>query len=84
METQQILEMLKAMQQDVKADRIAHREFMNQMMTRTDDNRERDRDLKEMMAKKHAETDAIRAEMKAIHVRRMAKLDAHQERMVAH
>jgi hypothetical protein len=47
METQQILEMLKAMQEEtkadleqMKADRIAHREFMRQIMARTDDNRE--------------------------------------------
>jgi hypothetical protein len=70
METQQILEKLKAMREEMKADRIAHREFMRQMMARTDDNRERDQDhLKEMMAKTCAETD---------------KLDAHQEKTLAH
>jgi hypothetical protein len=52
METQQILETLKADLEQMKADRIAHREFMRQMMARAGDNRERDReDLKEMMAR---------------------------------
>jgi hypothetical protein len=55
------------------------------MMARTEDNRERNRqDLKKIMAKIRAETDTIRAETKAIHERRMAKLDAYQERMMAH
>jgi Skp family chaperone for outer membrane proteins len=55
------------------------------MMARTDDNRERDQeDLKKMMTKIRAETDTIQAGMKAIHERRMAKLDTHQERMMTH
>jgi hypothetical protein len=40
--------------------------------------------MRQMMAKICAETDAIKAEMKAIHERRMAKLDAHQEGIMAH
>jgi hypothetical protein len=54
-------------------------------MARTDDNRERDREnIKEMMAKIRAETDAIRAETKAIHERWMVELAAHQERTMPH
>jgi hypothetical protein len=82
---QQLLARMYADREERKADRIAHREFMRQMVARADDNSERDReDLKEMMVKIRAETDAIRAETKAIHQRRMAKLDAHQERTMAH
>jgi hypothetical protein len=65
--------------EQMKADRIADREYSKQMMARTD-NRERDREnLNEMMAKIRAETDAIRTETKAVHERRMAKLDVHQK-----
>jgi hypothetical protein len=81
----ELLARMDAHREERKADRTAHGEFMRQMMARTDDNRERDReDLKAMMAKIHAETDAIRAESKAIHKMRMTKLDAHQERSMAH
>jgi transcription termination factor NusB len=38
---QQILELLKAMQEKADADRIADREYMKQMMARTDENQER-------------------------------------------
>jgi hypothetical protein len=44
METQQILEMLRAMREEMKADRFVHQEFTRQMMARTDGNRERDRE----------------------------------------
>jgi hypothetical protein len=55
------------------------------MTSRTDDNRERDREnLKEMMAKIRSDMDAIRAETKVIHERRMGNLDVHHERMMAH
>jgi hypothetical protein len=43
---------MSANQEKAEADRIVDRECMKQMMTRTDDNRERDReDLKRMMEK---------------------------------
>jgi hypothetical protein len=44
METQQILETLRAMREEKKADRIADRESMKHLMVGTDDNRERDRE----------------------------------------
>jgi hypothetical protein len=69
--------MLRAMWEEMKADRFAHREFTRQMMDRTDDNRERDReDLKEMIANIRTETDAIQVERKGFHETRMAKVDA--------
>jgi type IV secretory pathway VirB4 component len=43
----------------MKADRIAHREFMRQIMARTDDNREWDREDLKMMVKTRTETDTI-------------------------
>jgi hypothetical protein len=65
---QLLLARLKAMREEIKSDRIAHRQFMRQMRARTDDNGERDReDLKEMMAHLEAtETEADPGPMQSI------------------
>jgi hypothetical protein len=69
MEMRQIFEILDEM----RADRIADRECMKQMMARTDDNRERDLDdLKGMIFK-------MSAKMDAHHKKMMAMLDALHE-----
>jgi hypothetical protein len=58
MKMQQIFEILVEM----KADKIADRECMKQMVARTDDNRERDReDLKRMMKEMDAKMDTNQA-----------------------
>jgi hypothetical protein len=41
---QQLLTIMYVDREDRKADKIAHREFMRQMITRPDDNRERDQE----------------------------------------
>jgi hypothetical protein len=52
----------KLQEEKVEADRIANQECMKQMMARTDDNRERDQDLKGMM--KEMDANQVKADGK--------------------
>jgi alpha-L-arabinofuranosidase len=63
---QQILEMLKAMEEKVDADRIADREYMKQMMARTDENQEKIKTKMDANQAKAAKQEEMLAEISAI------------------
>jgi hypothetical protein len=75
MEMQQILEMLKAMQEERKANRIADRECMKQMMARSDD-----AEMTADQAKAKGNQEDLLARLEAKIDAKQTKTDNNQER----